>query len=204
MGDASIGSELRKIAYARAGAGPLLERDYLGVITDTRCEPEDLARRVREQFAALAPPETAHFQHPEGRRGEPLEVGDELKIRIGGLFPCCVRVVAVDRLSLTLRTLAGHPEAGRITFGAGRDDQGRLTFRIRSRARAGGLLHYLGFFLLGRAMQARCWIRFIRKLAHDCGGRLAGPIQVRTDRVAEEPADCGGPDLPTFTCGGGA
>ena len=53
---------------------------------------------------------------------------------------------------------------------------------------------------MGRAMQARCWIRFIGRVAEACGGRLAGPVRVRTTRVEEEPADCDGPDLPTFAC----
>ena len=51
---------------------------------------------------------------------------------------------------------------------------------------------------MGRAMQARCWIRFIGRAAEMCGGRLAGPVRVSTSRVEEEPADVGGPDLPTF------
>ena len=32
MSGVSVGSELRKIVYAKAGSGPLLERDYFGVI----------------------------------------------------------------------------------------------------------------------------------------------------------------------------
>jgi hypothetical protein len=202
MGGVSVGSELRKIAYAKAGTGPLFERDYLGVIEGAGCDPEGLAKHVREHFVDLAPPETAGFQHPDGE-GAALKVGDELRIRIGGFLPCCVRVVHADARSLTLRTLDGHPEAGRITFGAGRDERGRLTFRIRSRARSGGLLHFLGFLLMGRAMQARCWIRFIGRVAESCGGKLAGPVRVRTERAEEETADCGGPDLPTFTCDAG-
>ena len=131
-----------------------------------------------------------------------MKVGDELEIRISGVLPCKVCVVHADGRSLTLRTLDGHPEAGRITFGAGRDEQGRLTFRIRSRARAGGLLHYLGFLLMGRVMQGRCWIRFIGCVADASGGKLVGPIRVTTERVEEEPADCGEPHLPTFCCDG--
>ena len=200
-GSVSVKAELRKIAYAAAGCGPLFQRDYCGVIEGSEWTPETLGEEVRTHFVDFAPAETAAFQRPDGE-GAPLKVGDELEIRISGVLPCKVRVVHADERSLTLRTLDGHPEAGRITFGAGRDGQGRLTFRIRSRARAGGLLHYLGFLLMGRVMQGRCWIRFIGCVADASGGRLFGPIRVTTERVDEEPADCSAPDLPTFCCDG--
>lgn len=197
MAGVSVGSVEQKVSHAANGSGPLLQRDYSGVIEGSNWSPEDLAMLVRERFADLAPRETAAFENADGGR-EALKVGDELKIRIGGFMPCEVRIVHVDDLRLTLRTLEGHPEAGRVTFGAGRDDEGRLTFRIRSRARSGRLFHYVGFLLMGRTMQARCWIRFIGRAAELCGGRLSGPVRVCTLRVAEEPADVGGPDLPTF------
>jgi hypothetical protein len=197
MSGVSVGSDECEVVHAASGSGPLLQREYSGVIEGTDISPEELAKLVRERFTELAPGETAAFERAEGGRA-PLKVGDELKIRIGGFMPCQVRVVHVDDVSLTLRTLEGHPEAGRVSFGAGLDDQGRLTFRIRSRARSGGLIHYLGFLMMGRAMQARCWIRFIGRAAEICGGRLAGPVRVSTSKVAEEPADVGGPDLPTF------
>jgi hypothetical protein len=197
MAGVSADSAEQKVIHAASGAGPLLQREYSGVIEGTDISPEELAKLVRERFTEMAPRETANFKRSDNGRA-PLKVGDEFKIRIGGFMPCQVRVVHVDDVSLTLRTLEGHPEAGRVSFMAGRDDQGRLTFRIRSRARAGGLIHYVGFLLMGRAMQARCWIRFIGRAAELCGGRLAGPVRVSTSRVAEEPADVGGPDLPTF------
>jgi hypothetical protein len=203
MGGVSIGPEGSKVVYAATGAGPLLQRDYTGVIRGGASSPEDIAKLVRERFAEFGPPETAAFEHTGGG-GRALEVGDELAIRIGGFMPCRVRVVHVDESSLTLRTLDGHPEAGRITFKAGRDAEGRLTFRIRSRARSGGLIHYLGFLLLGRTMQARCWVRFIGRVAEACGGQLEGPVRVRTSRADQEPADCGGPDHSTFGCDPGA
>lgn len=195
----TVKSELKKIAYATTGSGPLLQRDYLGVIEGSDWTPETMAEEVRKHFVDFAPQETAAFEYPEGE-GKALKVDDELKIQISGILPCKVRVVHTDPRSLTLRTLDGHPEAGRITFGAGRDDRGRLTFRICSRARSGGLLHYVGFLLIGRTMQARCWIRFIGRVAGSSGGRLVGPIRVSTERVEEVPADCGGPHLPTFSC----
>ena len=200
MGEVSIGEKAKKVVYAAAGTGPLFQRDYSGTIRGGSRSPESLAKLVRERFVEFGPPETAAFALDGGEKGEPLAVGDEMSIWIGGVMPCRVRVVHVDELSLTLRTLGGHPEAGRISFRAEREGDGRLAFRIRSRARAGGLIHYLGFLVLGRTMQARCWIRFIGKVAEACGGKLEGPIRVKTARVEPEPADCGSPDQSTFEC----
>ena len=199
MGGLSARAGARKVAFAASGSGPLLQRDYEGVIEGASHSPEELAKLVREHFVEFAPPETAAFLCPD-HEGAPVQVGHEMKIRIGGFVPCQVRVVHVDERSLTLRTLEGHPEAGRITFRADRNNEHRLTFRIRSRARARGMLHYVGFLLMGRAMQARCWIRFIGRVAEASGGRLAGPIRVSTRRVKDGPADRGAPDLPTFDC----
>src|SRR4051812_43529226 len=202
MSDQQAEMEAVGVVYASEGAGPLVERDYFAAIEDTSCTPERVGAMLRERIEEFAPPETAVFRR-DGAGAGPLQIGDELDIRIALRGPCRVRVVCLDDRSLTLRTLQGHPEAGRITFGAGRDEMGRLTFRIRSRARASGLLNYVGYLLMGKQLQARCWIRFIDRVADACGGRVVGRIRVRTRRVEPEPADCGGPDCPTFDGHGG-
>jgi hypothetical protein len=182
------------------GVGPLYQRDYTARFADASCSPGQIAQLVRERFAELAPPDTAAFAvHADRESG--LEVGDELDIRIALVGKCRVRVVHLDETSITLRTLRGHPEAGRITFGAAEDSDGRLVFKIRSRARSSGLLQRLGFFVMGKTMQARCWIRFIQRLADRCGGRIEGDIQVRTTRIENARSDGRGCDEPTFTRG---
>lgn len=175
------------IALAKNGFGPLLERDYFAVIQDVDSSPEDLAQKVRCHFEEFSPKETAVFRR-EGE-GASLNVGDELDITLAMLGHCRVRVVCLDDRSLTLRTLKGHPESGRITFGAGRDDQGRPTFRIRSRTRASRWQHYFGFLMLGKQMQSRCWINFIGNLAEKCGGTVLDAVHVRTYKVQEDEAD---------------
>jgi Domain of unknown function (DUF1990) len=191
--------EVREIVCAVHGCGPLLERDYFAAIEGASCTPEQVGAMIRDRFEEFAPPETAVFRRA-GADKVPLEVDDELEIRIALLGHCRVRIVHADARSLTMRTLKGHPEAGRITFGASRDAEGRLTFRILSRTRASGLTNYLGFLLMGKQMQARCWIRFIDRVAEDCGGRIVGRIRVRTRKDAEDPADRGERDTPTFVC----
>ena len=186
----------RGVVYASQGFGPLLMRDYFAVIEGADCSPEQIGEMMRTRFEEFAPEETAAF-----RCGGQLDVGDEIDIRLALLGGCRVRVVHVDRCSLTLRTMKGHPEAGRITFGGGRDEQGRPTFRIRSRTRANGLVNLTGFLVMGKQMQARCWINFVGNVAEACGGRVDRAVKVRTTTVEEEPADRpGGPDEPAFSC----
>ncbi len=210
---ARVGTEVQRdlaeVVCAAQGAGPLLERDYSAVIDRATCQPEQIGYMIRARFEEFAPPETAVFERSRrGRKGKdkgksrevvkkpPLEVGDELVIRIALRGRCKVRVVHTDERSLTLRTLKGHPEAGRITFGAGRDDRGRLTFRILSRTRASGLLNYLGYLVLGKQLQSRCWIRFIERVAEACGGTIVEPIRVRTRKVCECAEDRPESDAP--------
>ena len=190
------------VIYAGDGRGPLLKRHYWGLIGDTDATPEDVAKLVREQFPRFAPPETAIFRREDGPDGKPLELGDELNIQIALVGECRVRVVHCDARSLTLRTLKGHPEAGRITFGADRDEQGVLRFRILSRTRASSWVNYAGYLMLGKQMQSKTWIRFVDEVAKAAGGAVIHAVHVEgPDVIAEEPADCGPPDLPTFDTG---
>ena len=189
------------IQYASEGTGPLLQRDYLAAIKGVDASPEDVAIALRTRFCEFAPSETARFESCRTGHG-PLEVGDEMNIRIALLGLCKVRVVHVGPCSITLRTLAGHPEAGRITFGSYREG-GKLFVRIRSRTRQAGLLKYLGFLLLGKQLQARCWIKFLWKLAETLGGTVDGTVHVSTKATKDRPADWGDGDLPTFSVRGG-
>ena len=88
-----------------------------------------------------------------------------LDIRIRPAQQCGVRVIHEDAQSFTLATLEGHPEAGRITFGAYRNPAGAVIFHIRSRARSTTALQRLGFLAIGDAMQTNTWADFIRNAA---------------------------------------
>ena len=57
--------------------------------------------------------------------------------------------------------LTGHPEAGRITFGAYRTVDGDVVFHIRSRACSSSLFNYLGFLVGGDPMQTATWTDFV-------------------------------------------
>jgi Domain of unknown function (DUF1990) len=184
------------VTHAHEGVGPLLQRDYWAVIASSRLSPEQVMALVTADFGRFSPEGVACFTRPDRRSG-PLAPGDLLHVDIKGAGCCDVRIVDVDERSLTMRTVEGHPEAGRITFASWRNDDGHLVFRIRSRARAADLMRYVGFVLFGRAVQTQCWVGFIERVAEVADGNIVGEVQQETQEVTDSLADLGGLDTPT-------
>lgn len=181
------------------GAGRLLQRDYWAVINGCTTGPREIAELVREKFVDFPPSELVEFRRVRAGGGR-LEVGDELDvhIRMAGTFR--VRVLHCDANSVTLGTIKGHPEAGRITFGSYRNARGDVVFHIRSVARAGSKKHLLGFMALGEAMQTNCWTDFVNKVAAVAGAGVIGAIQAETCECDDDLSD----DVaaPTFLADG--
>jgi hypothetical protein len=182
---------------ATEGSGPLLQRDYVAAIEGGACTPEQIRDMMLRDFARFSPEELAKFEYRDTTQ-EPLGVDDTMGIDIKGAGYCEVRITHVDDHSLTMRTLEGHPEAGRITMGAYRDAKGDLIFRIRSRARASGVLQQIGYELFGKGLQTRIWVTFCERIAEACGGMIRGEVAVNTEEVEEEAPDLGYSDAPTF------
>ena len=193
--------EKRPARLAPEGSGPLMQRDYVLVVEGSRLAPEEVVRLIRSGFPRFSPAGLAEFTRPEGATS-PLALDDTMHIKIRGAGHCAVVVSHLSERSMTLRTLQGHIESGRITFGAGLDVGGRLVLRIRSRARWSNPPRLLGYFLGGKMIQARVWITFLERLAAECGGRRLGDVVLSTDRVSDNAADAGEEERPTFTAAG--
>ncbi len=194
------GDDAAALSPAPGGVGPLLQRDYWAVVERCRLRPSEVMDRVARWFEALAPEDVAAFRR-RGPGGHPLDVGDELEVRIAGAGTCEVRVLHRDAQSLTLGTLRGHPEAGRITFGAYRNRRGDVVFHIRSRARAGSALQLLGFLAVGDALQTRAWTDFVDHVAHLAGEGVKGWITADKRSCADEP-EAAVRSEPTFAARG--
>jgi hypothetical protein len=126
----------RDVVPAEEGSGPLLQRDYWAAVANARLRPSEIIAEVTREFERFPPEELVGFE----RRCEPgraLAVGDELDIHIRMAGECAVRVVHADANSLTLATLEGHPEAGRITFGSYRNDRGEVLGALSARSARG-------------------------------------------------------------------
>lgn len=182
-----------------SGAGPLLQRDYWGVIANASCKPSEVVSMVTRQFTALPAPDVVTFQR-ESKAAPDLCVGDCFDIQIKLAGAARVRVTHLAPCSITLATLNGHPEAGRITFGAYRNDSGGVIFHIRSRARSSSIWTYCGFLIGGDPMQTESWTVFIHNVAASCGDGVDGHVHAETTTVAAEdwlPED-ETMDAPTF------
>ena len=177
---------------ASRGAGPLLQRDYWAVFDSCALKPSELMGYVKSHFCELPPPSLVQFGAPDGVR-----CGMELDIQIKPAQSCRVRVVHEDAQSITLGTLAGHPEAGRITFGAYRNPAGAVVFHIRSRARSASTPKRVGFLAIGDAMQTNTWTDFINSTAAAVGARIPDAIRAETVAV-EEVAEDNEVGAPTF------
>lgn len=187
---------------AELGCGALLQRDYWAAIADCRSDPVQLMADLRARFCEFPPPELVKFSRA-GDCGQPLVTGDELDIEIQPATKCRVRVVDQNEQSVTFATLPGHPEAGRITFGAYHHDSGAVIFHIRSRSRSGSKAFQAGFFAVGEAMQTNTWVDFVVAVANTYGTGIVGGMHADTTPVEPEPEDAAA-DEPTFVASGDA
>lgn len=178
---------------AAVGAGPLLQRDYWALLRECPLKPSELMAHVKVRFCELPPAALLAFEAPDG-----VPLGAELDIHIKPAQHCRVRVLHEDTHSLTLGTLRGHPEAGRITFGAYRNREGDVIFHIRSRARASGPTNLVGFLAIGEAMQTNTWTDFINNTAIAAGATIDGQIHADTITIDESDDTEDPQDSPTF------
>jgi hypothetical protein len=178
---------------ATTGTGPLLQRDYWAVLAECSLSPSALMQKVKAHFCELPPTALVEFAAPDG-----VALNTELDIVIRPGQDCRVRVLHEDAQSLTLGTLEGHPEAGRITFGAYRNPAGAVIFHIRSRARSKDAPRLLGFLAIGEAMQTDTWTDFINNTAALACARIDGPIRASTEEVEVDVDDECDVPAPTF------
>jgi hypothetical protein len=183
----------------------MLQRDYWAVIDGCRWKPSEVMALVAKRFPEFPPAEVVVFERGGGldeTRG--LDAGDELDIQIRLAGAARVRVVHKDACSLTLATLAGHPEAGRITFGAYRNKEGDVIFHIRSRARASSTSNYLGFLIGGDPMQTGTWTDFVNNVAVTCGVGVISQIHAEVRELEADELEPGDErmDCATFVARG--
>jgi hypothetical protein len=185
----------KTVQTVAAGEGPIWQRDYWVVLPQSTLSPPEIMHLLRTEFPLFSPDALTRFERLDGK-STPLEVGDEMRVTITGAGTSEVRVVGVAPYALTLRTLDGHIEAGRISFGS-YETRGQIVLRIRSRARSASTHRHIAYMLFGHALQMKEWKVFIARLAQRCGAEHV-EVQTRTRRVKSTLADLGELDTPTF------
>jgi hypothetical protein len=170
------------------GCGPLFHRRYTTRIRDSTLGAAKLMEELKADLNRASPTKFARFQRVDGEPGR-LAVGDEYVVRMPGPWDGPVRVIDVGPCSFRLATLIGHLEAGQIEFRARSGAETDVVFEIESWARSSSHLVNVLYHRLRMAkeVQAHMWISFLERVVQLTGGRMAGGIELETERI-EMPA----------------
>ncbi len=169
-----------------AGRGAAFNRLYRVRVERPLLDADDLMAIVLNDPNVACPLEIARFEREDATR--PIDVGDEMQVRLPGAWNGPVRATDVTGQSFRLATLQGHMEAGEIEFRA-RDDDGDLIFEIESWARSGDPVFDFLYDRLGiaRELQTDMWAFFLERVAQIGGGSAANGIEVLTQRCDNHP-----------------
>ncbi len=178
--------EAETLQRASAGCGPAFRRRYRVRVERPLLHAAELMAIVQNDPNTACPLEIARFEREEGGL-TPIEVGEEMVVRLPGPWNGPVRVVELSDRSFRLATLNGHMEAGEIEFRA-QDEADALIFEIESWARSGDpifdfLYDRLG---IGRELQLDMWAFFLERLAQVSGG-ADHRIELHTLRCGDHP-----------------
>jgi hypothetical protein len=170
------------------GVGPLMHRTYVTRLREAELDAGELMGKFAARPNCAAPTALASFVKHDGEEGE-ARVGDEFTVRMPGPWDGPVRVVDLGPTHLSLATLDGHLEAGRISFDARDLAPGRLEVRIEAWARGGDRVSNLLFDRLrvNKEVQLHMWTSVLERLVRLSGGRRDGPFDITTRRV--DPAE---------------
>ncbi|QKG21834.1 DUF1990 family protein [Actinomadura verrucosospora] len=173
-----------RVQGLRQGVGPAYQRRYTVRIVGSPLDAPRLMERLRADVNAASPVEFAVFDKVSGASPR-LDLDDEYDVHMPGPWDCPVRVVERAPLSFRFATLEGHVEAGEIEFRARDTGDGEVEFTIESWTRSGDRLADVLYDRLGMAkeMQLHMWTHFCCRVAEMSGGRMAGEVEVRTERT---------------------
>jgi hypothetical protein len=154
------------VQRAGDGVGPLYHRRYEIAFVDAELGCEEIIDRLRRDPNTASPTEVSRFERVGDHLDGPVEVGDEMVVRMPGPWNGPVRVVEATATSFRLATLDGHMEAGEIAFSATTNERGWTVFAIESWARCGDALFALLYHRLAvaREMQLHMWAHFCEQV----------------------------------------
>ena len=169
------------------GSGAAYRRRYRVQVERPLLTSEGLMSILMVNPNVACPLEIGRFER-EVESARPMEVGEEMRVRLPGPWNGPVRVVDVTDTSFRLATLRGHMEAGEIEFRA-RDEDARLVFEIESWARSGDRVFDLLYDRMGvgRELQLDMWAYFLERVAQVSGGAALHGIEVSTYRCDDHP-----------------
>jgi hypothetical protein len=160
------------VQRADEGVGPLYHRRYEIAFVDADLGCEEIIQHLREDPNTATPTEVSRFERVGDDTDRPLDVGDEMVVRLPGPWNGPVRVIEATTTSFRLATLKGHMEAGEISFTASENERGWTVFAIESWARCGDELFDLLYHRLAiaRELQLHMWAHFCESVVRIAGG----------------------------------
>lgn len=169
-----------------AGCGAAFRRHYWVRVERPLLSAVELMSIILSDPNVACPLEIARFER-DSAASRPVELGEEMRVRLPGPWNGPVRVVDASDCSFRLATLRGHMEAGEIEFRA-RDENGELVFEIESWVRSSNPVFDFLYDRLGiaRELQLDMWAFFLERVAQVSGG-TAVPIEVHTQRCDDHP-----------------
>ena len=187
--DCRDAGELALLQRPSGGSGAAFRRLYRVTVARSLLNAQELMSIVLADPNVACPLEIGRFEREEEEEGSrPIEVGEEMRVRLPGPWNGPVRVIDVTARSFRLATLRGHMEAGEIEFRA-RDEDGRLVFEIESWARSSDRVFDFLYDRLGiaRELQLDMWAFFLERAAQVSGGAAVNGIEVHTLRCDDHP-----------------
>jgi uncharacterized protein DUF1990 len=184
--DYSYHGEPATLQRPSAGRGAAFRRRYSGRVKHPVLSACEVMSLVLTDPNVASPLEIARFEREDDDR-KPLEVGEEMRVRLPGPWNGPVRVIDVSDRSFRLATLRGHMEAGEIEFRA-RDEANSLLFEIESWGRSSNLIFDVLYdrLRIARELQADMWMFFLERMAQISGG-TDREISVFTQRCDHHP-----------------
>jgi hypothetical protein len=184
--DCSHPGELATLQRPSEGRGAAFRRRYSGRVKRPLLSANEVMSVLLRDPNVASPLEIARFERQDGHR-RPLELGEEMRVRLPGPWNGPVRVIDVSDRSFRLATLQGHLEAGEIEFRA-TDEADDLLFEIESWGRSTNLIVDFLYdrLRIARELQTDMWMFFLERVAQMSGG--AGvTIYVHTLRCDDHP-----------------
>jgi anti-anti-sigma factor len=148
------------------GFGPMWQKTYLLPIKKAGLQPGDVITTMKQHFPEFQPPQNRFYPSSKGiAAGEIVLIDSSTP---GGIVSTGVLVLYADDLSFTLITPQGHPEAGWVTFSAGKSKDA-VEMQIQGLARAADPLYEAAFRIAGSKFQEKIWRHVLSSLASYLG-----------------------------------
>jgi anti-anti-sigma factor len=162
----------RRLFGPLQGFGQLWLKTYRIGLRNNKLMPKEVIATWKQNVPKLKPPQKRFYPSAFGVRPNELVLIDAETQ--GGPISTGVMVLYAGAESFTLMTVAGHPEAGWVTFSSYVED-GCTFAQVQVMARAGDPLYELAFRLAGSKLQDQIWRHVLTTLATQLG--TSGEVQ---------------------------